>query len=44
MRPWFVVATQVLGIPLAIVWGVLHELPPLDDDTKPTLSCVDPEG
>ena len=44
MRPWLVVAVQVVGMPLASVCGVLQLLPALVEETKPTLSCVLPEG
>ena len=44
MRPWLVVAVQPTAIPLAIVWGVLQEVPELVEEMNPTLSCVLPEG
>jgi len=43
MRP-LVVATQVVGMPLAIVCGALHVEPAFVEETKPTLSDVLPEG
>jgi hypothetical protein len=44
MRPWLVFAAQVDDIPLVIVCGVLHVLPPFDEDVNPTLSWVVPLG
>jgi hypothetical protein len=43
MRPWLVVA-QVEDIPLTIVGVVVHVLPALAEEMKPTLSCVLPFG
>jgi hypothetical protein len=44
IRPSLVVAVHVEGIPLASVYGVLHVLPPLLEETYPTPSCVLPEA
>ena len=44
MRPWLVVAVQVVGIPLAMVCGVLQVLPAFVEEMKPTLNWVLPDG
>jgi hypothetical protein len=44
MRPWLVFASQLVGMPLMRVCGVVHVFPAFVDETNPTLSWVLPDG